>query len=134
MDPIGAHSFWGFSPALDLQQLARTVFGAAWPPPRLVQPPAPPTTPVDEVEAALKKQVGEEAPHAKPAPVPAPIEDHAINILLLMPADPRHVIKTISQRYRHSSRPLHVSRTSPCLWDERDSRLEGAKRATRKSR
>jgi len=31
MDPIGAHHFWGFSPALDLQQIHRTVMGPSQP-------------------------------------------------------------------------------------------------------
>ena len=67
MDPVGVHSFWGFSPALDLQQLYRTAFGAAsW---------------------------DDAAP---------------LNILLVQPGDPRSVIKTIAQRFRHSPRPLHV--------------------------
>lgn len=31
-----------------------------------------------------------------------------LRILLLMPSDPRSVLKTIAQRLRHSNRPLHV--------------------------
>ena len=29
MDPIGVHHFYGFSPALDIQQIGRTIFGAS---------------------------------------------------------------------------------------------------------
>jgi len=68
MEPIGVHSFWGFSPAVDLQQLYRTAFGSAsW----------------SDASAPL-------------------------NILLVQPGDPRSVLKTIAQRFRHSGRPLHV--------------------------
>lgn len=67
MDPIGIHHFWGFSPALDLQQVARTVFGA------------------DALDG-----------------------DAPLNVLLVSPGDPRSVLKTIAQRFRHSTRPLHV--------------------------
>lgn len=44
-----------------------------------------------------------------PGPAASSTPDNAINILLLSPGDPRHILKTIAQRYRHSSRPLHVS-------------------------
>lgn len=74
MEPIGVHSFWGFSPAVDLQQLYRTAFGSAsW--------------------DSSTSTSGAAAPLA---------------ILLVQPSDPRSVIKTIAQRFRHSARPLHV--------------------------
>ena len=70
MEPIGVHSFWGFSPAVDLQQLYRTAFGSAsWGSDGAAEPLA---------------------------------------ILLVQPGDPRSVLKTIAQRFRHSGRPLHV--------------------------
>jgi len=75
MDPIGVHHFWGFSPALDIQQLYRTVFGAS-------------SAECDDAATPL-------------------------NILLLSPGDPRSIIKTIAQRFRHSSRPLHVRVCTP---------------------
>jgi hypothetical protein len=66
MDAVGTHQFWGFSPAVDIQQIHRTVWGAN-------------------------------------------DSDEALNILLVQPGDPRHVLKTIAGRFRHSTRPLHVS-------------------------
>lgn len=78
MEPWGIHHFWGFSPALDLQQIYRTVYGS---------------------EIADKD------------------EDAPINMLLIEPGDPRHIIKTIAQRFRHSERPLHVCfRPGSCLY------------------
>lgn len=35
-----------------------------------------------------------------------------LNILLIQPGDPRHVLKTIASRFRHSKRPLHVRRAA----------------------
>ena len=84
MEPIGVHSFWGFSPAVDLQQLYRTAFGSgAW---------------------------GSDGAAAPAEP---------LSILLVQPGDPRSVLKTIAQRFRHSARPLHVRGahiTCPLFW------------------
>jgi hypothetical protein len=100
MDPVGAHQFWGFSPALDLQQVARTVMGASWPPPS--SPSTTTTTTTTDAGAAS-------AAPAPPASVgAAAAQDNTLRILLLMPGDIRHMVKSIAQRYRHSSRPLHV--------------------------
>ena len=72
MEPLGVHSFWGFSPAVDFQQLYRTAYGSSsW----------DATSP--------------------------------LNILLVQPGDPRSVLKTIAQRFRSSTRPLHVSAALP---------------------
>jgi hypothetical protein len=107
MDPVGAHQFWGFSPALDLQQVSRTVMGASWPPPSSSSPASPSST---TTTTTTTTDAG--AASAAPAP-PASVgaaaaQDNTLRILLLMPGDIRHVVKSIAQRYRHSSRPLHV--------------------------
>jgi len=78
MDAIGVHSFWGFSPALDLQQVHRTVFGAPLPP---------------------GMAGGGDVPGAPLAP---------LRVLCVSPGDIRHVLKTVAQRRRHSDRPVHV--------------------------
>jgi hypothetical protein len=71
----GVHNFWGFSPALDLQ----------------------------EVHASSLQQFYASRGSTPDADVTAPL-----NVLLLAPADPRSVIKTICQRFRHTMRPIHV--------------------------
>jgi dynein assembly factor 3 len=88
MEPSGAHQFWGFSPALDLQQIVRTVLG-----------------PDDEL--AVTCGSGLKPIRASDIPPATLAEQPPLNILLVQPGDPRHIIKTISQRHRHSSRPLH---------------------------
>ena len=37
-----------------------------------------------------------------------PAGEGPLRILLLQPGDPRSILKTIAQRFRHSTRPLHV--------------------------
>lgn len=85
MDAIGAHQFWGFSPALDFQQIVRSVFGSDF---------------IAETAHSdgASKPASRDSGAAKPKP---------LCFLLLQPGDPRHIIKTIAQRHRHSGRALH---------------------------
>jgi hypothetical protein len=81
MDPIGVHHFYGFSPALDIQQLGRTIFGAS--------------CAAGSASSGVNDVSG--------------LDTSPLNILLVQPGDVRSVLKTIAQRFRHCRRPLHVS-------------------------
>ncbi len=75
-DGVGVHHFWGFSPALDLQEVH------------------------DNALREFQKQVGDAAP--------TPEEEPPLSVLLVMPGDPRSIIKTICQRLRHKRRRIEV--------------------------
>jgi len=110
MDPVGAHQFWGFSPALDLQQISRTVFGSAWPPPNITSSSTTSSTSLtDSTLPSSSSTTTSTTTSASTATTTTTTVDNTLQILLLMPGDPRHIIKTIAQRYRNSTRPIHVS-------------------------
>jgi hypothetical protein len=77
----GVHHFWGFSPALDVQE----VYTAA----------------MTQFDALYKLESAE--------------SEEPLRVLLVMPGDPRSVLKTLCQRLRHVRRPVHV-RTRYILW------------------
>ena len=104
MDALGVHHFWGFSPALDLQQVARTVFGAAFPPLSAAAPTAAPRSLPAGLPPAAEQAAASSAP-----PRTGEEAEEPLVILLVQPGDPRSILKTIAQRFRHSARPLHVS-------------------------
>ena len=77
MNGHGVHHFWGFSPALDAQEVYNAAFGKY----------------CEQFTRPSGLAGGPEEP---------------LRVLLVMPADPRSVLKTLSQRLRHSTRPVHV--------------------------
>jgi hypothetical protein len=132
MDAIGAHHFWGFSPALDLQQLVRTVYGAGF----LADAAASTAATSSGRYPASGGPAPEGGAHANASGHEAigagTREQEPLCILLLQPGDPRHIIKTIAQRYRHETRPLHVRAVSG-TWREHRL-LSTAQRIRRRNR
>ncbi len=74
----GVHHFWGFSSALDAQEIYNASLKTG-----------------DASGGLVSSEIAE--PDMRP-----------LRVLLLAPSDPRSVLKTISQRFRHGERPVHV--------------------------
>ena len=75
-DGVGVHHFWGFSPAMDVQEVH------------------------DRALKEFRVQVGESSGDG--------VEPPPLSVLLVMPGDPRSVIKTLCQRLRHARRRIEV--------------------------
>lgn len=86
MEPTGAHSYWGFSPAVDLLQVHASALGHT----------------CAAIAAAHASRDSSDTKLASSLSEASETSQRPFCALLLSPGDARHVLKTIAQRRRHS--------------------------------
>lgn len=85
IESLGVHHFWGFTPAIDLQDIFSSL-----------------DQKLPSVSASHTKEDESKSRSEEPRPELEPIK-----VLLCNTGDIRHILKTVAQRRRHSLRPLH---------------------------